>query len=725
MAGTLSRSTIDAVVEGRHRDPFTILGVHQSNGGWVLSAFVPGADTVEVWTREGERIGTLERRHRGGFFEGPIARRTRYFLRAANAEAQWEIDDAYAYGPVLGPLDDWLLREGTHARLYDRLGAHPIEHENVAGVHFAVWAPNARRVSVVGDWNNWDGRRHVMRKRRDGGVWEIFVPGLDEGTIYKYEILGKDGKLLPLKADPIGFGAELRPGTASVVRTTSHFEWHDEAFLAARARVDPRRVPMSTYEVHLGSWRRHDDGRWLDYDELADALIPYVTDLGFTHVELMPVNEHPLDDSWGYQPLGLFAPTARFGTPAGFARFVDRCHVAGLGVILDWVPAHFPEDTHGLSWFDGTALYEHADPQQGKHPDWHTAIFDFGKPEIVNYLVANAIFWLDRYHIDALRVDAVASMLHLDYSRQPGQWRPNKYGGNENLEAVAFVRRLNEAVYARQAGEITIAEESTSWPLVSQPTYAGGLGFGFKWNMGWMHDTLGYLKHAPVHRRWHHNQITFGITYAFAENFVLPLSHDEVVHGKGSLFGKMPGNATQRLATLRAYYAFMWASPGKKLLFMGQEFAQEREWNFNGALDWQLLAQPSHHGVQSLVRDCNRGYRAERALHESDCEAAGFRWLVVDDSERSVFAWIREGGEGARPVVAIANFTMQARRSYRLGLPRGGRWREILNTDAKDYGGEGQGNAGVVVAHDTPAHGQSWSASLALPPLAVLWLTPE
>ena len=725
MARALSRSTVEAVVEGRHRDPFAVLGVHEAAGSLLLRAFVPGADAVDVVSRDGEPLGTLRQRHEAGFFEGTIARRTGYLLRARNADAQWTVDDAYGYGPVLGSLDVWLLGEGTHDRLYDRLGAHVIEHEGVAGVHFAVWAPNARRVSVVGDWNRWDGRRHVMRKRGEGNVWEIFVPRLREGTLYRYEIIGKDGTLLPLKADPIGFGAELRPGTASVVRITDRFEWTDHAFMEARARLDPRRVPMSIYEVHLGSWRRGPQGRWLDYDELAASLVPYVVEQGFTHVELMPVNEHPLDDSWGYQPLGLFAPTARFGEPAAFARFVDRCHAAGLGVILDWVPAHFPEDPHGLAWFDGTSLYEHADPLQGKHPDWRTAIFDFGRPEVVNYLVANALFWLERYHVDGLRVDAVASMLYLDYSRKAGQWRPNVHGGNENLEAVAFLRRLNEAVYARDSGAITIAEESTSWPLVSQPTYAGGLGFGFKWNMGWMHDLLAYLNFAPVHRRWHHQQVTFGLTYAFAENFVLPLSHDEVVHGKGSLYGKMPGDVWQKCATLRAFYGLMWGQPGKKLLFMGQEFAQEREWDFRSELDWKLLDDPLHRGVQTLVRDCNRIYRGERSLYELDCEPAGFRWLVVDDAERSVFAWVREAGPDWRPVVVVANFTPEIRRDYRLGLPRGGRWREILNTDATVYGGAGVGNAGVVVAKSAPAYGQAWSALLTLPPLSVLWLTPD
>jgi 1,4-alpha-glucan branching enzyme len=552
-------------------------------------------------------------------------------------------------------------------------------------------------------------------------VWEIFVPALGEGTLYKYEIIGVDGALLPLKADPVGFGAELRPSTASVVRDTSAFQWSDDQWMTTRAARDPRRTSMSIYEVHLGSWRRRADNRWLTYDELADTLVPYVVDRGFTHVELMPVNEHPLDASWGYQPIGLFAPTSRFGEPAGFARFVDRCHRAGLGVLLDWVPAHFPVDPHGLARFDGTALYEHADPRQGFHPDWNTAIFDFGRQEVVNYLIANALFWLDRYHIDGLRVDAVASMLYLDYSREAGEWVPNRHGGNENLEAAAFLRKLNETVYARYPGAITIAEESTAWPGVSQPTYAGGLGFGFKWNMGWMHDTLEYMRQVPVHRRWHHDRMTFGLMYAFTENFVLPLSHDEVVHGKGSLLGKMPGDAWQQFASLRAYYAFMWAHPGKKLLFMGQDFAQGREWNFDAELDWPLQDIAWHRGVQTLVRDCNHAYRSQRSLHERDCEADGFRWIEVDDRLSSVFAWLRFGVDGAPIVAAVSNFTPVPRQDYRIGLPLSGRWREILNTDAAAYGGSNCGNAGGVIAGEMASHGYPCSATITLPPLATLW----
>ncbi len=721
----LAQAAVDAIAEGRHGDPFAVLGMHGIGSDIVVRAFVPGAERVSALAPDGTVLADLELRHPAGFFEGRAPRRDRYRLRAANRNATWTQDDAYAYGPVLGPLDDWLIGEGTHARLYDSLGAHAITHEGEAGVHFAVWAPNARRVSVVGDFNAWDGRRHAMRKRVDTGVWEIFVPGLGEGTLYKYELVGAHGTLLPLKADPVGFGAELRPSTASVVRDTGHFAWTDKGWMSARRDRDPRRTPMSIYEVHAGSWRRGERNEWLDWDAQAEALIPYVVDMGFTHVELMPVTEHPLDASWGYQPIGLFAPTSRFGDPAGFARFVDRCHGAGLGVILDWVPAHFPVDPHGLAQFDGTALYEYADPRVGFQPDWNTAVYDFGRQEVVNYLIANALFWLDRYHIDGLRVDAVASMLYLDYSRKPGEWRPNRFGGNENLEAIAFLRKLNEAVYARHPGAITLAEESTAWPGVSRPTYVGGLGFGFKWNMGWMHDTLAYVRRAPVHRKWHHDEVTFGLMYAFAENFVLPLSHDEVVHGKGTLISRMPGDAWQQFATLRAYYGLMWSQPGKKLLFMGQEFAQGREWNFDAALDWPALDIGWHRGVQALVRDCNRIYGRERALHERDCEPDGFRWIEVADAENSVFAWLRFGGDGAPPVAAIANFTPVSREGYRVGLPRPGRWREILNTDAAAYGGSNRGNAGVVQAAAVAWHDQSASATITLPPLATLWLVHD
>jgi len=592
-------------------------------------------------------------------------------------------------------------------------------------VLFAVWAPNARRVSVVGDFNGWDGRRHVMRRRRDTGVWEIFIPGAGIGQAYKYELLGPEGDLLPLKADPFGFAAEMRPLTASKVVRTDGIAWHDREYLAARAGRDPRRNPMSVYEVHLGSWQRKQDNSFLTYDELAAELIPYAVDMGFTHLELLPVSEHPFDPSWGYQPTGLYAPTSRFGDPSGVARLVDAAHGAGLGVILDWVPAHFPTDAHGLARFDGTCLYEHEDPRQGYHPDWNTAIYNFGRREVSGFLVNNALFWLERYHVDGLRVDAVASMLYLDYSRSEGEWIPNKYGGRENLEAIEFLRRVNLEAYGRHGGIVTIAEESTAFPGVSRPVHAGGLGFGFKWNMGFMHDTLRYLRREPGHRRYHHNDMTFGLLYAFSENFVLPLSHDEVVHGKGSLLAKMAGDSWQKFATLRAYYAFMWGYPGKKLLFMGQEMAPWNEWSESRSLDWHLLAHGAHKGMQSLVRDLNRLYRRHPALHARDCEAEGFEWLIADDHDNSVFAWLRHSGGGGPSIAVISNFTPVPRDNYVLPLPAAGKWREILNSDASVYGGSGRGNLGGATAVAEPSHGRPASARLSLPPLATLYLIAD
>ena len=720
---------VDALVGGHHADPFSLLGPHEVAEGLVIRAFVPYADTLDAVETDGTPIAMLSRRHDSGLFEGFIAGRpawARYRLRARNAGGEWTLDDPYSFGPVLGPMDDYLLVEGTHKALYERLGAHPCEHEGVEGVRFAVWAPNASRVSVVGDFNQWDGRRHQMRKRIDSGLWEIFAPGVGEGTIYKYEIVAADGRLLPLKADPFGFRGEFRPATGSVVARTDNFEWHDEAHIAARNQGAAREKPMAIYEVHLGSWRRGEGNRFLTYDELADQLIGYAAWMGFTHIELLPVSEHPLDASWGYQPIGLFAPTSRFGDPAGFARFVDRAHQAGLSVILDWVPAHFPTDIHGLAHFDGGPLYEHSNPQRGFHPDWNTAIYDFGRREVANMLIANALYWLDRFHIDGLRVDAVASMLYLDYSRRHGEWSPNPDGSNDNKDAVAFLQRANETIYAEHPGTVVIAEESTSWAGVSQPVFAGGLGFGFKWNMGWMHDTLDYMSLDPVYRPWHHDKITFGLVYAFTENFVLPLSHDEVVHGKGTVLSRMPGDDWQKFATVRAYYALMWAYPGKKLLFMGQEFAQRGEWSEERSLDWHLIDMgPHHRGTQLLVRDLNFIYRDTVTLHARDCEPEGFRWVVVEDAGQSVYAWLRFGREGDAPVLVVANFTPVPRSNYRIGLPHAGRWREILNTDAQGYGGSGQGNLGAVTAQDIPSHGLPASAELVLPPLATIYLQWE
>ncbi len=718
----LPDAEVAALVAGTHGDPFSRLGIQSAGDrGFVARAFLPGAEKVVAATLEGKVLGALSRRHEAGFFEGRLDTPQRSLIRfnASNSGGSWSVIDPYSFGPVLGPMDDYYSAEGTHLRLFDRLGAHVLVHGNVPGVHFAVWAPNAQRVSVVGDFDGWDGRRHVMRHRGGSGVWEIFIPELKPGTVYKFEITGPDGNLVPLKADPYAFTSEFRPKTASRVADPSPFRWSDGDYLRRRAEHDARRSPISIYEVHLGSWRKAADGGFLTYDQLADQLIPYVTDLGFTHLELLPITEHPLDKSWGYQPTGLFAPTSRFGDPAGFARFVDRAHAAGLGVILDWVPAHFPVDPHGLGRFDGTALYEHADPRKGFHPDWNTAIYNFGRTEVATFLINSALFWLEHFHLDGLRVDAVASMLYLDYSRKPGDWIPNEQGGNENLEAIAFLRRMNAAAYGKNSGIVTIAEESTAWPGVSQPVHAGGLGFGFKWNMGFMHDTLRYMSREAIHRRFHHEDITFGLLYAFSENFVLPLSHDEVVHGKGSLLRKMSGDDWQKFATLRAYYAFMWAYPGKKLVFMGEEFAPWDEWNEERGLEWNLLSGEPHSGMQRLIRDLNAAYRALPALHGRDCEAEGFEWLIADDKENSVFAWLRTAGD-APPVAVISNFTPVPRDGYLLPLPRAGRWREVINSDARVYWGSGRGNLGGIEAEAIGGHGRPARATISLPPLATL-----
>ncbi len=724
----LADGQIAAIAEARHPDPFAVLGPHAAGRSCVIRAFVPHAETLEARGPDGALIATLERRHPAGVFEGLAPDRQPpidYRLHAANAGGAWDLADPYRFGPVLGAMDDYLLVEGTHRQLYERLGAHPMIHEGAGGVGFAVWAPHARRVSVVGDFNGWDGRRAQMRKRIDSGLWEIFIPEIGEGCVYKYEIIGAGGELLPLKADPFGFASEMRPSTASIVSRIDRFTWHDAAHQAAHGEVEPRRRPISTYEVHLGSWRREPDGGFLTYDQITDQLIVYAVEMGFTHLELMPITEHPLDDSWGYQPIGLFAPTRRFGDPQAFARLIDRAHQAGLGVIVDWAPAHFPVDPHGLAHFDGTALYEEADPRRGFHPEWNTAIFDFGRREVVNVLLASALYWLEVFHVDGLRVDAVTSMLYLDYARKAGEWLPNAEGGHENRAAEAFLKQLNVLVHAAAPGAITIAEESTSWPGVSRPVHDGGLGFDFKWNMGWMHDTLNYMSREPIHRRHHHNELTFGLLYAYSENFVLPLSHDEVVHGKGSILGRMPGDDWRRFAGLRAYYGFMWGYPGKKLLFMGQEFGQWREWNFAAQLDWGLLDYPLHHGLKASVRDLNHLYRDNAALHARDCEPEGFAWIVVDDAAQSVIAWLRQGGEDDAPVAVVCNLTPAPREGYRVGLPRAGRWREIFNSDALVYGGSGLGNLGEIRAEPRPSHGYDASAAMVLPPLSTLYFRFE
>ncbi|MGF7168660.1 1,4-alpha-glucan branching enzyme [Sphingobium xanthum] len=712
------QAAIEALLAGTHADPFSLLGVHEGPEGVFARAVIPGADSVTAHDLSGELLGKLARVDPRGLFEGTIeGPRQPVKYRAVGGEGAWWVSDPYSFGPVLGPVDDLLMAEGTHFRLFDKLGAHLIEHEGARGVHFAVWAPNARRVALLGNFNDWDGRRHGMRQRADIGVWEIFVPDVGEWQAYKFEITGPDGEIQPLKADPFAFASELRPKTASMTMATGKADWGDEGHRAYWASVDPRRVPISIYEVHPGSWQRDAHDWFLTWDAMAERLIPYVVEMGFTHIEFLPVSEHPYDPSWGYQTTGLYAPTARFGDPAGFARFVDGAHRAGIGVLLDWVPAHFPTDAHGLARFDGTALYEHEDPRLGHHPDWDTAIYNFGRREVSSFLVNNALFWAERYHVDGLRVDAVASMLYRDYSRAADQWIPNQQGGRENWEAVAFLQAMNKAMYGAHPGILTIAEESTSWPGVTHPVHDNGLGFGFKWNMGFMHDTLKYMARDPIHRRHHHDEITFGLMYAFAENFVLPLSHDEVVHGKGSLLNKMAGDDWQKFANLRAYYALMWGYPGKKLLFMGQEFAQRREWSEERALDWELRDALSHEGVRNLVRDLNGLYRDLPALHARDCEGEGFEWLIVDDRDNSVFAWLRKA-PGEKPVAVIANMTPFARENYRVPLPVGGIWREILNSDATDYGGSGIGNMGRVTARDG-------AASVRLPPLATIMLLSE
>ncbi|WP_332716502.1 1,4-alpha-glucan branching protein GlgB [Pelagibacterium mangrovi] len=717
---------IARILEGRHDDPFAILGLHEVGGEWIARAYIPYAETLEVRTLDGKAVGALALRDAAGFFEGVIAidRLQPIVYHAANAGGEWDVVDPYSFGPVLGPMDDYYIGEGSHLRLFDKLGAHYMEFEGIEGTHFAVWAPNARRVSVTGLFNEWDGRRHPMRHRAETGIWEIFIPAAQPGAQYKYEIIGKDGTLLPLKADPYAQQSELRPKTASVVADPAPFNWTDADYMEARKSRDYRREPMSVYEVHLGSWRKRPDGGFLSYEQLADQLVPYAADMGFTHIELLPVTEHPYDPSWGYQPTGLYAPTARFGDPAGFARFVDTAHAAGLGVIMDWVPAHFPTDEHGLAKFDGTALYEHADPRQGYHPDWNTAIYNFGRKEVSSFLTNNALYWLEKFHIDGLRVDAVASMLYLDYSRQPGQWVPNKFGGNENIEAIAFLQRVNAETYGQHPGTFTMAEESTSWGGVTAPTYAQGLGFGFKWNMGFMNDTLRYMRRDPIHRRFHHNDLTFGLLYAFSENFVLPLSHDEVVHGKRSLLSKMPGDDWQKFANLRAYYAFMWGYPGKKLLFMGQEFAQREEWDEAHALDWWLLDAPAHEGIRRLVADLNAVYRELPALHARDCEPEGFEWIIASDQANSVLAWVRKAPDAA-PVVVITNLTPVAREKYRLPMPAVGRWIERINTDASWYAGSNTGNQGVVTATKGNEFGYPATAEIVLPPLSTLILQFE
>ncbi|MCB1772283.1 MAG: 1,4-alpha-glucan branching protein GlgB [Gammaproteobacteria bacterium] len=714
-----------ALQKGESHDPFTVLGVHPLADGYVLRAFMPSAEHVEV-----DGLGPMQRIANTDIFELALDETRRQALPAHHLLNWVEKGDnsrhsavsPYSFEPQLQDLDLHLFSEGRHHHIYRLLGAHPTEVDGVPGCRFAVWAPGVKRASVVGDFNGWNGLRHPMRSRGGSGVWELFIPGLQAGDLYKFEFLGRYGQLL-LKADPYGQSMTLRPDTASRIASPSQYGWEDADWLARRAEWRWMQEPMSIYEVHPGSWRKGADDSFLDFRELADQLVPYVSDLGYTHIELLPVMEHPLDESWGYQVSGYYAPSARFGDPDGLRYLVDRCHAAGIGVILDWVPGHFPKDDFALARFTGEPVYEHADPRRGEHRDWGTLIFDYGRREVANFLLANAVYWLEEFHIDGLRVDAVASMLYLDYSRNEGDWLPNQFGGRENLDAIEFLRHVNAVLHARFPGALTIAEESTAWPMVSRPNWMGGLGFSMKWNMGWMNDTLSYMELDPVHRRFHHNNLTFSQMYAYTENFVLPFSHDEVVHMKRSLLDKMPKDAWQKFANLRLLYAWQYTHPGKKLLFMGGEMAQWHEWREAEALDWPLLDNENHAGIHRLVRDLNSLYRELPALHRHDFESQGFEWIDCNDSDRSTLSYIRHGD--GQTLVCVLNFTPVPREDVTIGLPVAGRYREIMNTDAAIYGGSNVGNAGHVTSIDAPWRDRPCSADIDLPPLGAVLLLLE
>ncbi|HEX7106204.1 MAG TPA: 1,4-alpha-glucan branching protein GlgB [Acidothermaceae bacterium] len=714
----ISPAEIDRLASGAHHNPHGILGAHARDGAVTIRTLRPNAREVTALV---DLTRVPLRHERGGVWVGALKGDT---VPDYRIEVKYDdgfphvVDDPYRYLPSLGDLDLHLIGEGRHEQLWEVLGAHVRSYDTprgtTTGTSFAVWAPNARAIRVAGDFNHWNSQAHPMRSLGSSGVWELFVPDVGDGAKYKFNILGADGNWRE-KADPMAFATEIPPAQASVVFTSS-YEWGDAAWLESRARRDALREPMSVYEVHLGSWKQG-----LGYAQLADELVSYVREMGFTHVEFLPVAEHPFSGSWGYQVTSYFAPTSRFGSPDEFRMLVDRLHQEGIGVIVDWVPAHFPKDDWALARFDGTALYEHEDPLLGEHPDWGTLVFNFGRREVRNFLVSNAIFWAEQMHIDGLRVDAVASMLYLDYSRKEGQWRPNIYGGRENLDAVSFLQEMNATVYRRAPGVVTIAEESTAWPAVSKPTYLGGLGFGFKWNMGWMHDSLQYISHPPIYRSYHHNEMTFSMMYAYSENFVLPISHDEVVHGKGSLLHKMPGDRWQQMANLRAFLAYMWAHPGKQLLFMGSEFAQDNEWSEERSLDWWLLDYAEHYTVQQLVRDLNSTYRRMPALWQTDIDPDAFRWIDANDASNNTFSFMRRAGDGSM-LVCVANFSGVPHEGYQLGLPAAGRWDEVINTDAEAYNGSGVGNLGAVEATDASWHGLPASAVLRVPPLATMWL---
>lgn len=715
---------LEKLLSATHHDPFRFLGPHREEGRWVVRIFQPEADDASLLPPGGKRAVKAKRVHEAGLFEARIKgddRPSGYSLRFKNRFGhRWEAADPYSVGSQLGEMDLYLFTEGNHFEIYRKLGAHLKNVDGVAGVLFAVWAPNARRVSVVGDFNQWDGRIHCMRNHPGAGIWEIFIPGIGIGTHYKFEVLGANGRI-QLKSDPYGFFSQHGIQTASLVFDLDRYQWGDDEWMRRRREKKHVREPVNVYEVHLGSWARvpEEGNRYLTYNELADRLIDYVADMGYTHIELLPVAEHPFDGSWGYQVTNYYAPTSRFGNPDEFRALVDRAHRKGIGVLLDWVPGHFPKDAHGLASFDGTHLYEHADPRQGEHRDWGTLIFNYGRNEVRNFLVANALFWLDEYHIDGLRVDAVASMLYLDYSREPGDWVPNIHGGRENLDAIRFLQQFNEVCYARFPGIMTLAEESTAWPGVSRPTYVGGLGFGFKWNMGWMHDFLLYMSKDPVHRRYHQGDITFSLIYAYQENFVLVLSHDEVVHGKGSLLGKMPGDRWQKFANLRLFLAWMMMYPGKKLLFQGGEFGQPGEWNHDVGLSWELLQESEHEGLRRLVQHLNHLYRSEPALYDQDDNPKGFEWVDFHDADNCVVSFLRISSEG-EIILVLVNATPIIREGYRVGAPEAGWYEEILNTDAQTYGGSNVGNRGGMEAEPTTWQGRPNSLCVTLPPLATV-----
>ncbi len=728
---------LNSFLSGTHSDPFRILGPHRMGDDLAIRAFRPDARKIDIVQNGSASEATADRCppveaekiHRDGFFQAKVPNATRdldYQLRVTNWDgSEYSMRDPYQYGPIMGEVDLHLFSEGQHWELYEKFGAHLRKIGDAAGVYFSVWAPNAQRVSVVGDFNGWDGRVNPMRKLLGSGVWELFLPGVKEGAHYKFEIRAPSGALL-LKSDPFAFFNQHGTSTSSLVYNLERYKWNDADWMEQRRKKEWPRSPISIYEVHLGSWQRkaEEGNRALSYLELADTLLPYVLEMGYTHIEVLPIAEHPFEGSWGYQVTNYYAPTSRHGTPDELRHFIEKCHQAGIGVIMDWVPAHFPKDAHGLAEFDGTDLYEHMDPRQGEHQDWGTLIFNFGRNEVRNFLIANALFWLDKYHIDGLRVDAVASMIYLDYSRKEGQWIPNVFGGRENLDAIHFLKRCNEVCYERFPGIATIAEESTAWPGVSRPVYLGGLGFGFKWNMGWMHDFLEYMSLDPIYRRFHHGNITFSLLYAFTEHFVLVLSHDEVVHGKRSLLSKMPGDEWQKFANLRLFYAWMYGHPGKKLLFMGQEFGQWREWNHDAGLDWHLLDLPKHDGLRRLVQHLNYIYKSEPALWQQDDSYDGFEWIDFHDADNSVVSFVRKSREGEM-IVFIVNATPMVRHNYRLGVPRAGFYREIINTDADTYGGSNVGNLGGIQSEDVHWMGREQSILIQLPPLATLAFKPD